>query len=77
MTNGSTFTPEEEDEFLALSRDPSVYERIVRSIAPSIYGSESMLCYLNITHLLTNRRHQARHCLPAVRRLHQDVRCSQ
>ena len=49
-TRHSTFTPEEEEAFLALSRDPNVYERIVQSIAPSIYGSESVLsCHISLS----------------------------
>ena len=48
-TRHSTFTPEEEEAFLALSRDPNVYERIVQSIAPSIYGSESVFsCHISL-----------------------------
>ncbi len=32
-------TPEEEEEILRLSKDPGIYEKIVKSIAPTIYGS--------------------------------------
>jgi len=35
-------SPEEEEEILELSRDPQVHEKIVRSIAPSIYGYEDI-----------------------------------
>lgn len=35
----NTFTPEEEEELLALSRSPDIYDRLANSIAPSIYGS--------------------------------------
>ena len=33
-------TPEEEQQILELSRDPHVHEKIIRSIAPSVYGYE-------------------------------------
>jgi replicative DNA helicase Mcm len=33
-------TPEEEQKILELSRDPHVHEKIIRSIAPSVYGYE-------------------------------------
>jgi DNA replicative helicase MCM subunit Mcm2 (Cdc46/Mcm family) len=45
----STFTPEEEEAFLTLSRDPNVYDRICRSIAPSIYGNESLFWRPSLT----------------------------
>ena len=32
------FTPEEEEKFMAMSRDPDIYEKLVDSIAPSISG---------------------------------------
>ncbi|MDO9516613.1 MAG: minichromosome maintenance protein MCM [Methanosarcinaceae archaeon] len=35
-------TPEEEEEILKLSRDPQIYDHIVKSIAPSIYGYEDI-----------------------------------
>ncbi|OQV22487.1 DNA replication licensing factor mcm5 [Hypsibius exemplaris] len=35
---GHMFTPEEEEEYRSLSSDPGVYEKIAKSIAPSIYG---------------------------------------
>jgi replicative DNA helicase Mcm len=35
-------TPEDEDEIRRLSRDPQLEERIVKSIAPSIYGHETI-----------------------------------
>ncbi|WP_406661067.1 minichromosome maintenance protein MCM [Methanolobus sp. ZRKC3] len=35
-------TPEDEEEILALSRDPEVYDKIIKSIAPSIYGYEDV-----------------------------------
>lgn len=34
----STFSPDEEEEFIKLSRKPDVYGEIVRSIAPSLSG---------------------------------------
>ena len=36
------FSEEEEEEFIALSRTPDLYERFVKSIAPSIYGNEDI-----------------------------------
>jgi len=38
----TTFTPDEEDEMLAMSRDPEIYDRISKSIAPAIYGGENV-----------------------------------
>jgi len=35
-------TPEDEDEIKKLSRDPQLEEKIVKSIAPSIYGHETI-----------------------------------
>lgn len=34
----AVFTPQEEEEMQALARDPNIYERIARSIAPQISG---------------------------------------
>lgn len=34
-----TFTPEEEEEFSAMSRSQGFYERFAGSIAPSIFGN--------------------------------------
>lgn len=34
----TTFTDAEEEEFMAMARDPEFYERFSRSIAPSIFG---------------------------------------
>ena len=39
-TISSEFTPEEEAQFRELSMAPDIYERISRSIAPSIFGLE-------------------------------------
>ncbi|MEM1607379.1 MAG: minichromosome maintenance protein MCM [Candidatus Bathyarchaeia archaeon] len=33
-------TPEEEEQILRLAKDPKIHEKIIRSIAPSIYGYE-------------------------------------
>ena len=34
------FTAQDEELFRELSQDPNVYDRIAKSIAPSIYGFE-------------------------------------
>jgi DNA replication licensing factor MCM5 len=39
---GLTFTEEEEEEFLRLSRMPNIYDIFAKSIAPSIYGNEDI-----------------------------------
>lgn len=39
---GLTFTEEEEEEFLKMSRMPNLYDVFARSIAPSIYGNEDI-----------------------------------
>lgn len=39
---GLTFSDEEEDEFIKLSRLPNLYEVFSRSIAPSIYGNDDI-----------------------------------
>ncbi|RLV95642.1 Minichromosome maintenance protein 5 [Spathaspora sp. JA1] len=39
---GITFTEEEEEEFLKLSRLPNLYEIFANSIAPSIYGNQDI-----------------------------------
>ncbi|KAJ2134244.1 minichromosome maintenance protein 5, partial [Coemansia sp. RSA 788] len=36
------FTPEEEQEYVALSRTPDIYQKFANSIAPSIYGNEDI-----------------------------------
>ncbi|KAK3869216.1 hypothetical protein Pcinc_025464 [Petrolisthes cinctipes] len=41
-TSGITITAAEEEEFRLLAQSDGVYERIARSIAPSIYGSEDI-----------------------------------
>ncbi|KAG7298070.1 minichromosome maintenance protein 5 [Plutella xylostella] len=43
MTGGSKpFTSEEEEQFRRLAAAPDVYDRIAKSIAPSVYGAEDM-----------------------------------
>ncbi|KAI8897959.1 MCM2/3/5 family-domain-containing protein [Globomyces pollinis-pini] len=37
-----SFTPEEEEEFLAISRRPNLYSEFIGSIAPQIYGSDDI-----------------------------------
>jgi len=37
-----TYTPEEEETFRKLAASPDCYERIARSIAPSIYGADDI-----------------------------------
>lgn len=39
------FTAAEEDEFSRMSRTPDLYEKIVKSIAPSIFGNEGEFVY--------------------------------
>ncbi|KAK9454462.1 MCM2/3/5 family-domain-containing protein [Dipodascopsis uninucleata] len=39
---GASFTEEEEEEFIALSRHPRLYEIFANSIAPSIYGNNDI-----------------------------------
>lgn len=41
-TSGVTITAAEEEEFRLLAQSDGIYERIARSIAPSIYGSEDI-----------------------------------
>lgn len=36
------FSEEEEEKFLRMLRDPEIYERFARSIAPSIYGNDDI-----------------------------------
>lgn len=40
--NVDLFTPEEESQFLLLSQQPNLYQKIVNSIAPAIYGSDDI-----------------------------------
>ncbi|XP_068244226.1 DNA replication licensing factor Mcm5 [Palaemon carinicauda] len=41
-SSGTSITSSEEEEFRRLAQSENVYERIARSIAPSIYGSEDI-----------------------------------
>lgn len=41
-SSGVAFTSDEEDLFRHLASHPNIYERISKSIAPSIYGAEDM-----------------------------------
>ena len=36
---GTQFSVDEEEEMLRLARDPNIYEKLARSIAPQISGS--------------------------------------
>jgi len=36
----TAFTPEEEERFLAMARDQTLYQKLKESIAPSIFGNE-------------------------------------
>jgi DNA replication licensing factor MCM5 len=38
-STGAPVRPEEEEAFIRLAAQPSIYETIAKSIAPSIYGS--------------------------------------
>ena len=38
----NAFTPEEEERFLAMARDQTLYQKLRESIAPSIYGNEDV-----------------------------------
>jgi hypothetical protein len=42
------FTSEEEEEFLAFSRTPNLYEEFAQSIAPQIYGSGGKYFTVNV-----------------------------
>ncbi|KAK7555318.1 MCM2/3/5 family-domain-containing protein [Phyllosticta citricarpa] len=42
MKGNATFTEEEEQEFLEMSRRPDLYELMARCIAPSIYGNQDI-----------------------------------
>jgi DNA replication licensing factor MCM5 len=37
-----TFTPQEEEEFLSMSKRPNLYQEFCNSIAPQIFGSEDL-----------------------------------
>jgi len=38
----TTFTPDEEEDMVAMSRDPDIYQRIAKSVAPSIWGGDNI-----------------------------------
>ena len=38
-STGTPVTPQEEEQFRLLASSPNIYERIAKSIAPSIFGS--------------------------------------
>lgn len=38
----SFFSPKEEQTYLQMAKDPNVYENIIKSIAPSIFGNEEV-----------------------------------
>jgi DNA replication licensing factor MCM5 len=40
---GKTFTEEEEEEYIKMSKRPNLYEEFTRSIAPGVYGSSGTL----------------------------------
>lgn len=42
LLNQLQFTEEEEEEFLQMSRDPQIYEKFSKSIAPSIFGNKDI-----------------------------------
>lgn len=48
--NTNIFSPEEEEEFIKMSRDPQIYEKFSNAIAPSIFGNgdikKAILCLL-------------------------------
>lgn len=41
-SRGAVFTEEEEEQFIALSKTPNLYESFANSIAPSIYGNSDI-----------------------------------
>ena len=38
------FTPDQVERFIHYSKDPNIYQRISKSIAPAIYGHENIKC---------------------------------
>ncbi len=40
--SGTFFSAADEEQFRNLARQPNIYERIAKSIAPSIYGSDDI-----------------------------------
>lgn len=75
---GVQFTPEEEEEFAQMARSEGFYERFVKSIAPSIFGSHGMLCLDGTTGIASVfladcwGRHQEGHRLPTVWRFEEN-----
>jgi len=51
---GARFSPEEEEEFQALSRSEGLYERFAASVAPSIFGSVGR-CKITFFEILWSR----------------------
>ena len=43
---GTQFSVDEEEEMLRLARDPNIYEKLARSIAPQISGSSYIHTYI-------------------------------
>jgi len=63
----STFTPAEEEQFIALAHSSGIYDRIIRNIAPSLSGDYTLgMCVSPLS-----RRHQEGHRLSPLRRLPQ------
>jgi hypothetical protein len=56
-----SFTPQEEEEFLAISRRPNFYKEFIDSFAPQIYGSDGLT--------LTYIRYQESHRLSFILRV--------
>lgn len=40
----TSFTPEEEERFLAMARDQGLYEKLCKSVAPAIFGNDDVKC---------------------------------
>jgi DNA replication licensing factor MCM5 len=67
---GTTFTPAEEEQFLALSRQPEIYEKLSASISPSISGDYTVDIKKAIACLLFSG---TRKCLPDGMKLRGDI----
>lgn len=54
---GRTFTEQEEEDYIRMSKDENIFQKFANSIAPSIYGSEGrcflFLFLLNLLSFLT------------------------
>jgi DNA replicative helicase MCM subunit Mcm2 (Cdc46/Mcm family) len=62
-----SFTPEEEEEFLTMSRRPNLYEEFASSIAPSIYGSPGISDFIvRQSQLILFFRYQEGHLMSAL-----------